>query len=110
MDLAQLTAWIREYARVVSENAQFLTDLDSAIGDADHGINMDRGMTAVLAALDQEQPDNPGALLKRTGMTLVSTVGGASGPLYGTAFLRMGTATESEAGNDGALDAQGVAA
>jgi dihydroxyacetone kinase-like protein len=82
-----------------------LTELDSAIGDADHGFNMERGMVAVLAALDAEQPATPAALLKRTGMTLVSTVGGASGPLYGTAFLRMAAA----AGDTGALDPPGFA-
>src|SRR5436190_374332 len=89
MDLAQLTAWIREFARVIGENDQLLTDLDSAIGDADHGINMDRGMTAVLGALDESAPADMPALCKRVGMTLVKSVGGASGPLYGTFFLRM---------------------
>jgi dihydroxyacetone kinase-like protein len=89
MDLAQLTAWIREFARVIGENAQLLTDLDSAIGDADHGINMDRGMTAVLGALDESAPADMPALCKQVGMTLVKSVGGASGPLYGTFFLRM---------------------
>jgi phosphoenolpyruvate---glycerone phosphotransferase subunit DhaL len=89
MDLAQLTAWIREYARVIGENAQYLTDLDAAIGDADHGINMERGMSAVLAALDEAAPADMSALCKQVGMTLVKSVGGASGPLYGTFFLRM---------------------
>ena len=89
MDLDQLTAWIREYARVIGENAQLLTDLDAAIGDADHGINMERGMTAVLAALDEAAPADMSALCKQVGMTLVKSVGGASGPLYGTFFLRM---------------------
>jgi phosphoenolpyruvate---glycerone phosphotransferase subunit DhaL len=89
MDLAQLTAWVREFARVIGENAQFLTDLDAAIGDADHGINMDRGMTAVLGALDETGPADVAALCKQVGMTLVKSVGGASGPLYGTFFLRM---------------------
>ena len=106
VDVGALTAWIREFARLIAANKDQLTSLDSAIGDADHGINMDRGMTAVLAALDHESPDHPGAVLKRIGMTLISTVGGASGPLYGTAFLRMASA----AGGNGALDAQGVAA
>ncbi|MBE1547173.1 dihydroxyacetone kinase-like protein [Mycobacterium sp. OAS707] len=102
MDLAQLTAWIREYARVVSENAQFLTDLDAAIGDADHGINMDRGMTAVLAALDEATPADTSALCKQVGMTLVKSVGGASGPLYGTFFLRMAGALGADDGADAA--------
>jgi phosphoenolpyruvate---glycerone phosphotransferase subunit DhaL len=85
-------AWLRDYAAVITENAAALTELDSAIGDADHGINMDRGMRAVVAALDDGSFDTADALLKKAGMTLVSTVGGASGPLYGTFFLRLGTA------------------
>jgi len=89
VDLSLLTAWVREFARVIGENAQFLTDLDAAIGDADHGINMDRGMTAVLGALDEAAPADMAALCKQVGMTLVKAVGGASGPLYGTFFLRM---------------------
>ena len=92
VDLSLLTAWVREFARVIGENAQFLTDLDAAIGDADHGINMDRGMTAVLGALDSAEetaPADMAALCKQVGMTLVKAVGGASGPLYGTFFLRM---------------------
>jgi phosphoenolpyruvate---glycerone phosphotransferase subunit DhaL len=101
MDLDQLTAWIREYARVIGENAQLLTDLDAAIGDADHGINMERGMTAVLAALDEAAPADMSALCKQVGMTLVKSVGGASGPLYGTFFLRMAGAL----GADDSVDA-----
>ncbi|OBF29950.1 dihydroxyacetone kinase subunit L [Mycobacterium sp. ACS1612] len=101
MDLAQLTAWIREYARVIDENAQMLTDLDAAIGDADHGINMQRGMTAVLAALGDAAPSDMSALCKQVGMTLVKSVGGASGPLYGTFFLRMAGAL----GTDDRVDA-----
>jgi dihydroxyacetone kinase-like protein len=68
-----------------------LTRLDSAIGDADHGINMDRGMTAVRELLPTLDGSDPGSLFKQTGMKLISTVGGASGPLYGTFFLRLGT-------------------
>ena len=68
-----------------------LTELDSAIGDADHGINMDRGMTAILELLPGLQDGDAGTLFKQTGMKLISTVGGASGPLYGTFFLRLGT-------------------
>ncbi|HEY7043015.1 MAG TPA: dihydroxyacetone kinase subunit DhaL, partial [Nocardioidaceae bacterium] len=67
-------------------------ELDSAIGDADHGINMDRGMKAAVAAVGDGSAETADALLKKVGMTLVSTVGGASGPLYGTFFLRCGTA------------------
>ena len=88
--MSLLTGWVREFARVIGENAQFLTDLDAAIGDADHGINMDRGMTAVIGALGSEAaPADMSALCKQVGMTLVKSVGGASGPLYGTFFLRM---------------------
>ena len=89
MDLAQLTAWIREFARVIGENSQYLTDLDAAVGDADHGINMERGMTAVVGALDEAPAADISALCKQVGLTLVKSVGGASGPLYGTFFLRM---------------------
>jgi len=89
VNLDLLTGWVREFARVIGENAQYLSDLDAAIGDADHGINMDRGMTAVLGALDEAAPTDMPALCKQVGMTLVKSVGGASGPLYGTFFLRM---------------------
>jgi dihydroxyacetone kinase-like protein len=102
MDLAQLTTWIREYARVIGENAQFLTDLDASIGDADHGINMDRGMTAVISALDEGAPADMSALCKQVGMTLVKSVGGASGPLYGTFFLRMAGALGADQSVDAA--------
>ena len=84
-------AWIRAFAATIAENKEYLTELDSAIGDADHGINMNRGMQAVLAKLEGDGQADAGALLKTVGMTLVSTVGGASGPLYGTLFLQMGT-------------------
>ena len=95
VDLTLLIGWVREFARVVGENARLLTDLDAAIGDADHGINMDRGMTAVVAALDEAAPADMSALCKQVGMTLVKSIGGASGPLYGTFFLRMATAMGS---------------
>lgn len=88
--LAELEAWLREFARLIHENKDHLTQLDSAIGDADHGINMDRGMQAVVGALDAEEFIQVSDLFKKTGMTLVSTVGGAAGPLYGTYFLRFG--------------------
>jgi len=88
---ADLTEWLREFARLVDENKDLLTELDAAIGDADHGANMHRGLTAAVAAIDQAIA-TPGALFKKVGMTLVSTVGGASGPLYGTLFLRLGGA------------------
>jgi dihydroxyacetone kinase-like protein len=89
VDVPALEAWIRAFARAVAEHRDELTELDSAIGDADHGTNMDRGMSAAVAALEAAPPADPAALLKQVGMTLVSKVGGASGPLYGTFFLRM---------------------
>src|SRR3954454_4262407 len=88
---AAFDQWVRRFAVLVSENRDHLTELDAAIGDADHGANMDRGMKAAVAALDENAPATAGALLTKVGMTLVSTVGGASGPLFGTLFLRMGT-------------------
>ncbi|MEI4270653.1 dihydroxyacetone kinase subunit DhaL [Klenkia sp. LSe6-5] len=89
MNPDQLTAWLTRFADLVHAQRDALTALDSAIGDADHGSNMDRGMSAVVAALAEAPPDDAAALLKKTGTTLVSKVGGASGPLYGTLFLRM---------------------
>jgi dihydroxyacetone kinase-like protein len=85
--------WIRQTASVLHDKRDFLTQLDSPIGDADHGINMDRGFKAVLEKLPSVASTDIGSILKTVGTTLVSTVGGASGPLYGTAFLRMGMAT-----------------
>jgi dihydroxyacetone kinase-like protein len=103
VDVRALDRWVRTFAAQVGEQRDLLTRLDSAIGDADHGANMDRGLTAVVATLaDGEASPGVAALLKKVGMTLVSTVGGASGPLYGTLFLRMAAA----AGTRGTLDAQ----
>jgi dihydroxyacetone kinase-like protein len=85
--------WIRRYAAVVAENKAYLTDLDSAIGDADHGINMNRGFQAVLEKVEGLQARDVGAAFKAVGMTLISKVGGAAGPLYGTFFLQLGTTT-----------------
>jgi dihydroxyacetone kinase-like protein len=90
---ARVLDWVKAFASTVAENREYLTRLDSAIGDADHGTNMDRGMKAVLARLDSQEGEDIGALLKTVGMTLISTVGGAGGPLYGTLFLQMGMAT-----------------
>jgi phosphoenolpyruvate---glycerone phosphotransferase subunit DhaL len=90
--MARLDAWVRRFAELIGSHRSELTDLDSAIGDADHGINMDRGMQAVRAKLDTEPPATLDELFKLIGMTLVSSVGGASGPLYGTFFLRFGAA------------------
>ena len=89
--------FVETYAERVAEQKDELTRLDSAIGDADHGINMNRGMQAVVAKLDGVAGADVGALLKTVGMTLVSTVGGAGGPLYGTLFLQLGTATAGKA-------------
>lgn len=101
-----LVDWIRRFRDVIAEKREWLTELDSAIGDADHGANMARGMDAVVAKLDSGVPETVDELLKTVGMTLVSSVGGASGPLYGTLFLRMGMA----AGPVTELDAAGLAA
>jgi dihydroxyacetone kinase-like protein len=90
---ARVLDWVKAFASTVAENREYLTRLDAAIGDADHGTNMDRGMKAVLAKLGALEGEDIGALLKAVGMTLVSTVGGAGGPLYGTLFLQMGMAT-----------------
>jgi dihydroxyacetone kinase-like protein len=85
--------WIADYAGVIAEHRQELVALDRAIGDADHGTNMDRGMQKALEKLEAAEGDDIGALLKVVGMALVSSVGGAAGPLYGTLFLQMGAAT-----------------
>lgn len=102
--------WIRRVAQVLHENRDYLTELDSQIGDADHGINMDRGFRSVGEKLQDAASADIGSVLKTVGTTLVSTVGGASGPLYGTAFLRAGMATSGkqeldEAGLVAMLDA-----
>ena len=90
MGSAALGRWLRTFADEVTDHADELTRLDSEIGDADHGSNMRRGMTAVVGKLDAAPDAAPAALLKSAGMTLVSTVGGASGPLWGTALRRAG--------------------
>ena len=90
MDADVFRAWITAVAAVVEEQRDHLTQLDAAIGDADHGTNLARGFTAVVAALAADPPPTPGGVLALTGRTLISKVGGASGPLYGTAFRRAG--------------------
>ncbi|MCU1628768.1 MAG: dihydroxyacetone kinase [Pseudonocardia sp.] len=105
IDGRALRTWLHEFGLRVAENSDHLTALDSEIGDADHGSNMHRGMAAVVAAIDADAGTEPGPLLKLVGRTLVSTVGGAAGPLYGTLFLRMAAA----AGDAGPLDAAGFA-
>jgi dihydroxyacetone kinase-like protein len=92
MGVESFESWLRDAANSLHENAAYLTELDSAIGDADHGANMDRGFQAVVALLDEGGFGSVDELMKKAGMTLVSKVGGASGPLYGTFFLRFGTA------------------
>lgn len=106
VDTAGLHDWITRFGAAVAEKREWLTELDSAIGDADHGANMARGMSAVSEKLGSSAPAAADDLLKTVGMTLVSSVGGASGPLYGTFFLRMGMA----AGAVQELDAPALAA
>jgi len=89
---ADAEGFVRRYAEVIAEQKEYLTELDAAIGDADHGINMNRGFQAVVGKLDGLEGDDIGGLFKAVGMTLISTVGGAGGPLYGTLFLQLGTA------------------
>ncbi len=92
MDAGFFRAWVTEIAAVVQTQRDHLTQLDAAIGDADHGINLSRGFGAVEAALAQAGTPTPGSVLILTGATLISKVGGASGPLYGTAFRQAGKA------------------
>jgi dihydroxyacetone kinase-like protein len=101
-----VAAAIRAIAATIHEHNVELTTLDRAIGDGDHGANLDRGFKAVLAKLDADEPDTPGGVLKLVATTLISTVGGASGPLFGTAFLRAATAV----GDASELDAAAVSA
>ena len=84
--------WMKRFAAEMAENRAYLTKLDGAIGDGDHGTNMDRGMKKVLERLQATDGDDIGASLKAVGMALVSSVGGAAGPLYGTFFMQMGQA------------------
>jgi len=103
LNAAWAVAWIRRAQVVLAENRMELIDLDRAIGDGDHGENMDRGFKAVVAKLDAGETEVSG-VLKLVAATLMSTVGGASGPLYGTAFLRAAKAAEGD------LDSNGVVA
>lgn len=96
-----LVDWISRYREAVTAQRDWLTELDSAIGDADHGANMARGFTAVGEKLAATTPTTIDELLKTVGMTLVSSVGGASGPLYGTFFLRMGMSAGAVTSLDG---------
>ena len=106
ISITQLTDWLRRFKAAVIEHETELTELDSVIGDADHGANMVRGMNAVIAKLEIESPETLADLFKGVGMTLVTSVGGASGPLYGTFFLRVGM----NAGAVESADAAGLGA
>lgn len=98
----QLVSWLSRFRDLVTEQQSYLTDLDSAIGDADHGANMTRGMTAVMEKLGAAPAAAVDELFKSVGMTLVTSVGGASGPLYGTFFLRIGMTAGPVTSLDGA--------
>ncbi|WP_043559750.1 dihydroxyacetone kinase subunit DhaL [Actinomyces israelii] len=98
-----LAAWVRRAGDLIAEHADELTELDAAIGDADHGANMKRGMEAAMAAVAAPVPGTADTVLKKAATALISKVGGASGPLYGTFFLRMAAATAGRSALD--LDA-----
>jgi phosphoenolpyruvate---glycerone phosphotransferase subunit DhaL len=102
----QVADWVRRFADEIAEHKSELTKLDQAIGDGDHGTNMDRGMRKATERLDGLEGDDIGAALKAVGMALVSSVGGAGGPLYGTFFMQMGQAAAGKS----ELDAEGWAA
>lgn len=88
----QVLQWLQAFAAELEENKNYLTELDAAIGDADHGINMERGFKKAIAQLSSAADKDIGSILKTVSMSLISSVGGASGPLYGTLFLRASTA------------------
>jgi dihydroxyacetone kinase-like protein len=102
VDAAFVRSWMAEIAAAVDDQRDYLTQLDAAIGDADHGVNMQRGFAAVTAKLEGSDLASPGAVLTAVGATLISSVGGASGPLYGTAFRNAGKALGTEATFDAA--------
>jgi len=102
ISLDQLIAWLARFRELVTEKQSYLTELDSAIGDADHGSNMVRGMNAVVEKVGAAPATAADELLKSVGMTLVTSVGGAAGPLYGTLFLRMGVSAGPVTELDGA--------
>lgn len=101
VDCAKLTEIIKAIAAKMQEEKDYLTELDNVIGDGDHGINLARGFTEVLKKIEVIPSADAGALLKNVGMTLVSTVGGASGPLYGTAFMKAAAIVSGKAEVDG---------
>jgi phosphoenolpyruvate---glycerone phosphotransferase subunit DhaL len=100
----EVVAWLKRFADVMAEQRAYLTRLDTAIGDADHGTNMDRGMRAAIERVDALDDGEISAAFKAVGMALVSKVGGAAGPLYGTFFLQMANA----AGDASELDLAGL--
>jgi dihydroxyacetone kinase-like protein len=100
IDTASVQRWMELFAQAMAEHRQELVALDTAIGDGDHGTNMDRGMQKALEKLAAEPQADPGALLKTVAMTLISTVGGAAGPLYGTLFLQLGGGLTDHPGGD----------
>ena len=110
VDTGLVDRWVREFARMIGENAGYLTDLDAAVGDADHGTNMDRGMKAVVAKLDDAGPRDLAGLCKQVAAALISSVGGAAGPLYGTMFLRMAPALGPNASVEAAAFASALRA
>ncbi|WP_240695691.1 dihydroxyacetone kinase subunit DhaL [Candidatus Chloroploca sp. Khr17] len=89
-----LRNWLRHAAALIHEQRDYLTRLDAAIGDGDHGVNLDRGFTAIVESLAQHHRGDAGTILKTAAMRMIATVGGASGPLYGTAFRRAGKLNE----------------
>lgn len=110
LDVTWALRWLTLCAQAMAEHRVWLIELDRAIGDSDHGENMDRGFQAVLEKLAEDRPETPGAALKLTAMTLMSKVGGAAGPLYGTAFLRASTALGDAAEIDPARLAEALVA
>ncbi|SDX30844.1 dihydroxyacetone kinase DhaL subunit [Arthrobacter sp. yr096] len=106
LDVNWALDWLKLSAQAMAEHRVELIELDRAIGDSDHGENMDRGFQAVLQKLDETPPESPGAALKATAMALMSKVGGAAGPLYGTAYLRAATSL----GDAATVDSEALAA
>lgn len=96
MDSKKVIEILIKISEKIDKNKEYLTELDAAIGDGDHGLNMSKGFNAVSDKLKAEEDDNIGNILKNTGMTLVSNVGGASGPLYGTAFMKASMALKDK--------------
>ena len=105
MDIPLTQSWVRAIAAAMDQHKDHLTQLDSAIGDADHGVNMQRGFTAVVAALDGYEAAGVGDVLVKTGTTLISSVGGAAGPLYGTFFRTAGKQLSGPTADAGQLAA-----